>query len=74
MHPWQPAISNTFFYFQILLLKFSDAQNSPRLASPEEDDEAITINIVKSTPEPSLSHEQQPLLRKNKSSNEESPV
>lgn len=49
---------------------------SPRLATPEEDDEAITINVVRATPEPSVkgaSQESQPLLRK-RGSDQESPV
>ncbi|KAI1710224.1 HCO3- transporter family domain-containing protein [Ditylenchus destructor] len=45
--------------------------NSPRLATPEEDDEAITINIVKPSPSDSM-QECQPLLKKNNEN--ESPV
>lgn len=40
----------------------NDSQSSPRLASPEEDDEAITINILKSTTETPSTNEHHPLL------------
>uniref|UniRef100_A0A915EB49 Anion exchange protein n=1 Tax=Ditylenchus dipsaci TaxID=166011 RepID=A0A915EB49_9BILA len=45
---------------------------SPRLATPEEDDEAITINIVKSSSDEASPHENQPLLKKENQN--ESPV
>jgi len=46
--------------------------NSPRLATPEEDDEAITINIMKCSPDEPSAHENQPLLKKGDQN--ESPV
>ncbi|KAI6239960.1 Anion exchange protein [Aphelenchoides fujianensis] len=40
--------------------------NEPHVHTPEEDDEAITINVTKPSPDDSRNSEQQPLLRKKK--------
>jgi hypothetical protein len=60
------------------LTRMNDKVGSPRLATPEDDEEAITINILKATPEPSdklSNQESQPLLKKrNGKDDQESPV
>ncbi|KAI6220175.1 Anion exchange protein [Aphelenchoides besseyi] len=47
---------------------------TPRMATPEEDDDAITINVIKPSPDDSRTSEQQPLLRKDKKKDDESAV
>ncbi|KAH7727686.1 Bicarbonate transporter [Aphelenchoides avenae] len=47
---------------------------SPRLATPEDDDDAITINVVKASPDVDNSHESQPLLRRSSKKDDQSPV